>query len=144
MIILNYLKSAFKGTPEALKLHQQALQQDPNVISGLKQLQNVISDDDIDKDQEQPIFLLSAGWRSGSTLLQRLIMSDPRVLIWGEPFDECGMIQGFANTLTAFRPGWPPEDYFYDFHSKIKRKDKMKKSSTIWLGVIWIFISFFG
>jgi hypothetical protein len=25
---------------------------------------------------EAPIFLLSAGWRSGSTLLQRLLMSD--------------------------------------------------------------------
>ena len=61
-----------------------------------------------------PIFLLSAGWRSGSTLLQRLLMSDPGVLIWGEPYDECGLIQAMAGSLRAFRAGWPPANYFYD------------------------------
>jgi hypothetical protein len=65
-------------------------------------------------DDESPIFLLSAGWRSGSTLLQRLIMSDPRVLIWGEPYDECGLIQAMADSMKAFRTGWPPQEYFYD------------------------------
>ena len=65
-------------------------------------------------DEEEPIFLLSAGWRSGSTLLQRLIMSDSRVLIWGEPYDECGMIQALANTTKPFRADWPPAEYYYD------------------------------
>jgi len=37
---------------------------------------------------ESPIFVFSAGWRSGSTLLQRLICSDERTLIWGEPFGD--------------------------------------------------------
>jgi len=31
-----------------------------------------------------PVFLFAAGWRSGSTLLQRLIMSSGKVLMWGE------------------------------------------------------------
>jgi len=31
-----------------------------------------------------PVFLFSAGWRSGSTLLQRLIISSGQVLMWGE------------------------------------------------------------
>jgi len=31
-----------------------------------------------------PIFIFSAGWRSGSTLLQRLISASNEVLIWGE------------------------------------------------------------
>lgn len=128
MVTPEYLKSAFKGTPEALKLHQQALQQHPDIMSGLQQLQNVIPDE-INNDQQAPIFLLSAGWRSGSTLLQRLIMSDPDVLIWGEPFDECGMIQSLAQTMTAFRPGWPPEDYFYDFH----QVDSAQELSTEWI-----------
>ena len=30
-----------------------------------------------------PLFILSAGWRSGSTLLQRLIISAKGVVIWG-------------------------------------------------------------
>jgi hypothetical protein len=41
-------------------------------------------------------------------------MSDSGVVIWGEPYDECGMIQALAGSVRAFRPGWPPADYFYD------------------------------
>jgi hypothetical protein len=33
-----------------------------------------------------PVFVLSAGWRSGSTALQRLIVSGGTAYIWGEPF----------------------------------------------------------
>jgi hypothetical protein len=32
----------------------------------------------------QPVFLFSAGWRSGSTMLQRLITATGRRLVWGE------------------------------------------------------------
>jgi Sulfotransferase family len=32
----------------------------------------------------QPIFIFSAGWRSGSTMLQRLITATGSVLVWGE------------------------------------------------------------
>ena len=41
-------------------------------------------------------------------------MSDSRVLIWGEPYDECGMIQLLANATMPFRADWPPGEYFYD------------------------------
>jgi len=34
--------------------------------------------------RERPVFILSAGWRAGSTLLQRLLCSHPRIMIWGE------------------------------------------------------------
>lgn len=33
-----------------------------------------------------PVFVLSAGWRSGSTALQRLIISGGTAFIWGEPY----------------------------------------------------------
>jgi hypothetical protein len=82
-------------------------------LTGIAQLEALCPADDAD-DHEAPIFLLSAGWRSGSTLLQRLIMSDSNVLIWGEPYDECGMIQALANTTKAFRSDWPPAEYYYD------------------------------
>lgn len=37
---------------------------------------------------DEPVFVLSAGWRSGSTLVQRLLCSDGSTLIWGEPFGD--------------------------------------------------------
>ncbi len=131
MVNLNYFISALKGTPEALRIHRQGLEHQPGILNGLKHLQAVTAETATrdNADQEQPIFLLSAGWRSGSTLVQRLIMSDPRVLIWGEPFDECGMIQKMAETLVAFRPGWPPEDYFYDYH----KVSSAQELSTEWI-----------
>ena len=32
----------------------------------------------------RPIFIFSAGWRSGSTMLQRVITSSGQILVWGE------------------------------------------------------------
>jgi len=65
-------------------------------------------------DDEEPVFLFSAGWRSGSTLLQRLIMSDTRMFVWGEPYDHCGLIQSLADTVKAFTQDWPHADYYYN------------------------------
>ncbi len=108
-----YLISALCGPAQARAAHRQALLLHPGIVSGIEQLQRDCPATETE-DDEQPIFLLSAGWRSGSTLLQRLIMSDSRVLIWGEPYDECGMVQALAGTLPPFRPDWPPVDYYYD------------------------------
>lgn len=62
---------------------------------------------------EQPVFLLSAGWRSGSTLLQRMIMENNEdLLIWGEPFAHSNIHDGLVNQFRAFTSDWPPEAYF--------------------------------
>jgi hypothetical protein len=53
---------------------------------------------------ERPLFVLSAGWRSGSTLLQRLINSDPTALVWGEPYSETGLLWRLADSFAAFDP----------------------------------------
>ncbi len=111
--MLKYLANAFIGPTQARAAHRQALQKNPDIVSGVETLLATCPPADAG-DDEAPIFLLSAGWRSGSTLLQRLIMSDKDVLIWGEPYDECGMIQALADTTKAFRAGWPPQDYYYD------------------------------
>jgi Sulfotransferase family len=111
--MLESLISALRGPEQARKAHRLALSMNPSVISGIERLDRTCPADDLD-DFERPIFLLSAGWRSGSTLLQRLIMSDSRALIWGEPYDECAMIQALASTTRAFRTNWPPAEYFYD------------------------------
>lgn len=111
--MLQYLSSAFKGPDQALSAHRQALLKNPCIASGIEALLTACPQSN-EEDEEAPIFLLSAGWRSGSTLMQRLIMSDKDVLIWGEPYDECGVIQSMAESVKAFRPGWPRTDYYYD------------------------------
>lgn len=111
--MLKYLTSALLGTKKALDAHRQTLKAHHTIGQGVANLQTLCPSSQAE-DPERPIFLLSAGWRSGSTLLQRLILSDSRVMLWGEPYDECGIIQLMAATNLAFRPGWPPADYFYD------------------------------
>lgn len=49
----------------------------------------------------RPIFVFSVGWRSGSTALQRLLMSSKQAIIWGEPYESEGVYQGMAEALRA-------------------------------------------
>jgi len=110
--LIKYFTSALVGTPLARQIQREALAGRPDIVTGVARLQEICpakTDDD-----EAPIFLLSAGWRSGSTLLQRLLMTMPGVFIWGEPYDHCGTVQALADTTKAFTPEWPPERYYYD------------------------------
>jgi hypothetical protein len=52
--------------------------------------------------EESPIFLLSTGWRAGSTLLQRILVTDPRLLIWGEPFGEMALLSRITEMVNNF------------------------------------------
>ncbi|MCL5059539.1 MAG: sulfotransferase [Candidatus Thermoplasmatota archaeon] len=110
--MIRTIQTALKGPAQSRAQHRQLTRGYTGIGSGLATLEAACSAPQ--DDTVAPIFLLSAGWRSGSTLLQRLVMSDRRVLIWGEPYDECGPIQAMADTLKAFRPGWPPAEYYYD------------------------------
>lgn len=62
----------------------------------------------------EPVFVFSAGWRSGSTLVQRLLMSSDQILIWGEPYGRCGMINHLARSLTAITNDYPDPSWFID------------------------------
>jgi hypothetical protein len=42
---------------------------------------------------DRPIFVFAAGWRSGSTLLQRLLCSHPDIHVWGENRGICQYLQ---------------------------------------------------
>jgi hypothetical protein len=44
----------------------------------------------------QPVFVLAAAWRSGSTLLQRLLCSTDELVIWGEPYGNAGILRGLS------------------------------------------------
>ena len=67
-----------------------------------------------ENDQEQPIFIFSAGWRSGSTLVQRLVVSSGEVLIWGEPLGDAALIPVLCRALSRISLTWPKEEYFDD------------------------------
>ncbi len=58
--------------------------------------------------QEEPVFVLAAGWRSGSTLLQRMLMG--QCLVWGEPYGSGGLIAHLAQPLGFFSESWPEEN----------------------------------
>lgn len=59
-----------------------------------------------------PIFLFSAGWGSGSTLLQRLVTSGDSTLLWGEPHDHAVPIHRLAQMLIPISDRWPRDSYF--------------------------------
>lgn len=65
-----------------------------------------------DGNREKPIFILSAGWRSGSTLLQRLVMSGTRTIVWGEPLGDTAIVTRLAHSLEIIGPAWPPDSFF--------------------------------
>lgn len=54
-----------------------------------------------DAEQETPIFLLSTCWRSGSTLLQRILVTEPRLLLWGEPLGEMALVSRIAEMVSG-------------------------------------------
>ena len=59
---------------------------------------------------DEPVFVLAAGWRSGSTLLQRMLMR--HCLVWGEPFGRAMLIDSLAQPLQTFTDTWPPDGMF--------------------------------
>lgn len=73
---------------------------------------------------DAPIFLLSAGWGSGSTLLQRLIMSDESTLLWGEPLDHAVPVARLAQIVLPFDDLWPRDAYFRQLGSAAPLKDQ--------------------
>lgn len=69
---------------------------------------------EIDGDGEQPIFVLGNGWRTGSTLVQRTFVTDPRLLLWGEPLGRMGLISRVTDGLLCASPGdWPFDWHWY-------------------------------
>lgn len=63
---------------------------------------------------KDPIFIFSAGWRSGSTLLQRMITASGEVLMWGEAG---GALDNFADALVRYEQMLGPggKRYKYGF-----------------------------
>lgn len=103
------LREALFGEKKTRREHRAVIDRPLNIRRALNRLPKT----DGQEDKERPIFLLSAGWRSGSTLLQRLLLSDQETLIWGEPYSYCGLVQRLSDSVLAFDSSWPPADFFF-------------------------------
>jgi hypothetical protein len=59
---------------------------------------------------DEPLFLLAAGWRSGSTLVQRLVNSTGSWCLWGEPYSRADLVPRLLDSLRPVTVDWPRED----------------------------------
>jgi hypothetical protein len=108
---LALLTEAFWGTREARERHRRSRRLPIDIQSGLSAIRTHWPDLH-SPNQTAPIFVFSAGWRSGSTFLQRWIMTAENVMVWGEPYCHAGLIQSLAGQLKAFTRDWPMEEFF--------------------------------
>jgi hypothetical protein len=53
----------------------------------------------LESQADAPIFVLATGWRAGSTLLQRILITDSRLLLWGEPFGDLALPSRIAEMV---------------------------------------------
>jgi hypothetical protein len=58
-----------------------------------------------------PVFLLSVGWRSGSTLLQRLIDTSGDILLWGEPYNRSDILRHTMDQYLPLDDAYPAEGH---------------------------------
>ena len=106
--VVNAIKSLtvpFFGTRQARQDFKQHRKR-KSAMESIEVLQRLIAETEVD-DDEQPIFVLSAGWRSGSTLVQRLLMSDHNTLVWGEVYDRSNIVQNLTKSILPFSESWP-------------------------------------
>ncbi len=112
---LALLIAAFRGARTTRIEHRQALNSPVTVETGLAALRQRWPDLE-SPSEAAPVFILSAGWRSGSTLLQRWIMTGGDILVWGEPYGYAGLIPSLAGQLKAFTQSWPHDGFFAASH----------------------------
>lgn len=92
---------------------QQRLQRNlPGIAAAVAAVEDRIGRDEPEPCDE-PLFIFSAGWRSGSTLLQRLVVSADKHFVWGEPYHQTDSLRRLAESLIPFGNGWPPAGYVY-------------------------------
>ncbi len=73
---------------------------------------NATASRDPEPDAEEPVFLLATSWRSGSTLLQRILCTDPSLLLWGEPFGRMALLSRISAALCTLDGKWPPGEFW--------------------------------
>lgn len=68
----------------------------PTIEAGMAALRDRF---DLPGADDDPVFLLGCGWRSGSTLLQRLVVGTGQTFLWGEPYRWADLTGRLADSL---------------------------------------------
>lgn len=103
------LVEARRGPVEVRAKHEQDMSASGGLCEALEALQARCV---IPPAEEAPVFILGSAWRSGSTLVQRLVASGGECLVWGEPYDRCDLVRRMSGSMYSFVHEWPPEAYF--------------------------------
>lgn len=109
---LRSIARSLLGSRKGRCLAKAARRKSHDLITSLQLAQSKWPEPHCAETPERLIFVLSAGWRSGSTLLQRMLMASGEALIWGDypravASDETGVrIEGISAQHWVFRaPG---------------------------------------
>jgi hypothetical protein len=122
------------GKPHVLANQVALRRAEPTLRQAITAVQAGL-DGSADRVDDEPLFVFSAAWRSGSTLLQRLIVSTERHFLWGEPYDLCDLIRRLADSLLPFTTGWPPARYM---HGAVDvRNDETRKLEDRWIANLY-------
>jgi hypothetical protein len=70
--------------------------------------------DQVGSSDSRPIFVFAAGWRSGSTLVQRMLTSVDDIMIWGEAYSRCQLVGTLLNQFRAITMDYPFQHYVAD------------------------------
>jgi hypothetical protein len=98
------VRAAFDA--RAVLLHRwRAQRHTPTVTEGIERLHRRF---EIPPADDEPVFLLAGGWRSGSTLLQRMVTAAGQHLVWGEPYLHADLIGKLTASVRSFAVA--PED----------------------------------
>ncbi len=120
-------------------IHQQEYYGNPlNIVQGINWIKwrfPEINTSDIQEITEKPIFIFSAGMRSGSTWIQRWMMSSSETVIWGEPYARSFIIQNMAKQIEQFSQDFPKKDFIY--------RQKFEDISNQWVANLYPDLSFF-
>lgn len=102
------------GHRSILAKHEQTRQQSQNLFDCLAAIDARSPEEPQLPDSNAPVFILSAGWRSGSTLLQRLVCSAQERAMWGEPYGDTGLLEYLSEPLKRINAQLPQPSYFVD------------------------------
>lgn len=83
-----------------------------SVSNALEALKQRVDQSAIARENSAPVFVLASSWRSGSTLLQRLIIAGGDILVWGEPYFRSAYVQRLTDAIRPLSLHHPPSHFF--------------------------------
>lgn len=89
---------------------RDGVRSEPTLPQGIDRFTERWPLDHDDGPEDAPILLAATGWRSGSTMVQRLLMTDPATVVWGEPYNRLDLLRRMAGMFATFTPDYPTRD----------------------------------